>query len=460
MFQTDLKKIASIVSGNLQKISCFHASKLIIQKISTNSRNFRSCSLFIAIKGKNFDGHHFAKQSVKNGSLAILSEKILSIDHPQIIVENTIHAIERLASWIRKKSLAKFIAITGSSGKTSVKEMTHTILSQVGSTISTKKNNNNSLGVLLTLLRVNEFHQYVVIEIGASQLGEIKFSSKIVNPDVVLINNLFASHLKGFGSFSNLSRAKSEIFFGLSKFNTAVINLDNHDIKHWKHKIRNLSKVWFFSLKKKKKSHFYSNTISEKNFFMKFDIHTPFGIARVSSHLAGLHNISNSIASAALSISVGAKIDQIEKGLKNFHPIDGRMYPVYISSEKIILDDTYNSNFGSMKSAIDVLSKMPGYRVLVVGDMLELGQYSSFYHKKISRIIQNKNLNTIISFGKYSLFISQSFQNGMHFHSKKKLTKKLIYLISIHEKISILIKGSRKMRMEEVIEDIRRRKFS
>ncbi|KIE64181.1 UDP-N-acetylmuramoyl-tripeptide--D-alanyl-D-alanine ligase [Candidatus Riesia pediculischaeffi] len=457
MFQTTLKKISSIVSGRLYKISDSHANTLMIQKVSTDSRDNKRDSIFIAIKGKIFDGHCFAEEAVKKGSLAILSESLLPINKPQIIVKSTIHAIERIAHWIRKKSRAKFIAITGSSGKTSVKEMTTCILAKLGLTISTKENYNNNLGVLLTLLRVSELHRYVVIEIGASKFKEIQYSSSISNPDVALINNLFAAHLEGFESFSKLSKEKSEILHGLSKFGTAIINLDNNDIKNWKNILKDLYRIRFFSLKKKGYSHFYATDIYHRNFFTQFNIHTPFGTAKISNFLMGLHSVSNALASAAISISVGASVKQVEQGLNNFKPIHGRIYPLHISPNKIILDDTYNSNFGSMIAAIDVLSEMTGYRVLVVGDMLELGEYSSFYHKKISRIVQHKKINRVISFGIESVFISRSHPNGTHFFSQEELMKELVSLIVTHDEISMLIKGSRRARMENIINDICRR---
>lgn len=448
------KKLASITNGFLYKIDSSKAKKLLFHSIITHSNQKISKSLFIALKGKKFNGHCFAKDAVKSGAIILLVDKKININCPQVIVKNTRYAMSQLAYWYRRNSNAKFLALTGSSGKTTIKEMVSLILMQSGSTICNEKNFNNDIGVSKTLFNLKKKHKYVVVEIGANHIGEIRYIVNIVKPDAVLINNLFIAHISGFGSFDNLTKSKGEIFSKLSKTGTAIINLNSHNFLNWKKYFKKDQKIWFFSFKKNKNSKFYVKNVKIGLNGSKFDLYTPKGKISIVLSLIGKHNILNAIAASALAMSIGVNKENISIGLKKILPIPGRMYPIYLSSKKIILDDTYNSNFGSMIAAVEVLSYFPKYRIFVTSDMNELGNQSKTYHEKLEKIINKMNFDKVLSIGKKTNIFFKKDKFSEHFKFKKDLTLRLISLIKDNRTVSVLIKGSRKFKMEEIVKSV------
>lgn len=245
MISLSLKKIAEITNGKLYGIN------LIIKEIVIDTKQIIPGCLFIALKGKNFDAHAFIKEAISKKCSAIITEKKIKNCIPHIVVKNTFFALGQISSLVRKSTNAKIVAITGSCGKTSVKEMTASILKKHGNTIHTIGNLNNNIGVPITLLKLTKEHEYGVIELGANKPGEILYSSIISHPEIILINNIYYAHLKGFKSLLGVSKAKSEIFSGLKCNGTVIINLDSHHLSQWKKKIGEKN-ILFFSIKKKK----------------------------------------------------------------------------------------------------------------------------------------------------------------------------------------------------------------
>ncbi|WP_235065624.1 Mur ligase family protein [Buchnera aphidicola] len=246
MISLSLKKIAIMTNGKLYGIDLF------IDTIVIDTKKIVPDCLFIALIGKRFDAHIFIKDAIKKGCAAIITQKNIKFSNiSYILVENTFIALGQIASCIRKITNAKILAITGSCGKTSVKEMTASILSKNGNTISTIDNLNNNIGVPMTLLRLTKQHHYAVIELGANQPGEIAYSSNICKPEIILINNIYHAHLKGFKSLLGVSKAKSEIFSGIKPNGTVIINLDSHHLSQWEKNIQNKN-ILYFSIKKKK----------------------------------------------------------------------------------------------------------------------------------------------------------------------------------------------------------------
>lgn len=199
------------------------------------------------------------------------------------------------------------------------------------------------------------------------------------------------------------------------------------------------------------KNNFWASNIYIKNNKINFNLHSPFGSTKIILSLLGLHNIENALAAAALSISCNASLSAIKLGLKTIKPIPGRLYPIYLSKYKLIIDDSYNSNFGSMIAAINLLSKISGYRVMVIGDMAELGDQSKLYHSKIGNILKNSGINYVMTFGTFSVFINQNIDFGKHFINKDLIVDYVKKLLSVHDKITILVKGSRSMGMEYIV---------
>ncbi|WP_261979466.1 Mur ligase family protein [Buchnera aphidicola] len=244
MISLSLKKIASITHGKL------HGTNLLIDKIIIDTKKIIPGCLFIALIGKKFDAHIFINEAIEKGCSSFITQKYIKSHISYIIVENTSIALGQIASWIRKKSHVKLLAITGSCGKTTVKEMTASILRKNGNTLSTIENLNNNIGVPMTLLQLTKEHKYAVIELGANKPGEISYTSNISKPEIILINNIHCAHLKGFKSLLGVSKAKSEIFSGLKTNGTVIINLDSHHLSKWKKDIKK-NNILYFSIKKK-----------------------------------------------------------------------------------------------------------------------------------------------------------------------------------------------------------------
>lgn len=344
---------------------------------------------------------------------------------------------------------ARVVALTGSSGKTSVKEMTAAILSQCGNTLYTAGNLNNDIGVPMTLLRLNNDYDYAVIELGANHQGEIAWTVGLTRPEAALVNNLAAAHLEGFGSLAGVAKAKGEIFTGLSANGIAIMNADNNDWLNWQSIIGD-RKVWRFS-PNAANSDFSATNVHVTSHGTEFSLQTPTGSIDVLLPLPGRHNIANALAAAALSMAVGATHEAIKAGLKDLQAVPGRLFPIQLAENQLLLDDSYNANVGSMTAAVQVLSEMPGYRVLVVGDMAELGAESEACHVQVGVAAKAAGIDRVLSTGKLSQAISDASGVGEHFADKSALAAHLKALIAEHQVMTILVKGSRSAAMEEVV---------
>lgn len=442
-----IKQIATIVNGTSYYIP---DEELTIKEICTDSRKITDQSLFIALVGEKFDGHLFAKQAIDDGAIAVIVNRKIDNDIPQIVVNDTYIALGQLAEFVRDQSSAKFVALTGSSGKTSVKEMTANILQQCGETLYTQGNFNNDIGVPLTLLRLKKQDQFAVVELGANHIGEIAYTTCLVKPNSALINNIALAHIEGFGSLEGVATAKGEIFEGLADNGIAIINLESCSDK-WLKNLKNKT-VWTFSTADSS-ADFYASSIKMMDQTV-FTLHTPIGESEISLPLVGEHNISNAIAASALAISVGASLTQVKNGLAASKPVKGRLYPVRLNQTQLIWDDCYNANVGSMSAAIHVLATQPGYKVLVVGDMAELGNDANIYHQQIGELAKQKNIDCVVSVGQLSELISQFSGVGHHFIDKQSAVDYLLNLLRLHPILTMLVKGSRSAKMEDLIVEI------
>ncbi|REF27374.1 UDP-N-acetylmuramoyl-tripeptide--D-alanyl-D-alanine ligase [Xenorhabdus cabanillasii] len=455
MIPLTLQQLAQVTEGTLHCVSEQQAATAQIQSVETDSRKIARGDLFIALKGENFDAHHFAADVAKRGAGALLVSRLLELDCPQVLVQDTRLAMGKLASWVRQQSNARVVALTGSSGKTSVKEMAAAILRQCGNTLYTAGNFNNDIGVPLTLFRLTQEHQFAVIELGANHIGEIAYTTEMVRPESALVNNLFSAHLEGFGSLAGVAKAKGEIFVGLSPTGTAIINLESNDWHNWQQNISEQQTVWRFSITPTAGADFYATDIQEQLLETHFCLHTPIGSRNVILPLPGKHNIANVLAASALAISVGASLDNIHAGLLELKAVPGRLFPVHLAEGKMVLDDTYNANPGSMIAAAQVLSRMPGYRVMVVSDMGELGEQAVECHRQVGEAIASANIDQLISVGPLSVHISDASGRGQHFANKAELVAALLPLLKKYETVSVLIKGSRSTKMEEVVDSLK-----
>jgi len=421
-----------------------------IDSVTTDTRQVTQGGLFIALKGEKFDAHDFAADAVKAGAGALLVSKRLPVEVPQLVVADTRIALGQLGGWVRQQVPARVVGLTGSSGKTSVKEMTAAILRECGNVLYTAGNFNNDIGVPLTLLRLTAEHDFAVIEMGANHLGEIAYTTALARPETALVNNLSAAHLEGFGSLAGVARAKGEIFDGLPEDGIAVINADNNDWANWQHKLSGKT-VWRFSPTYGEGINFSATDVKISPLNTAFTLHSPQGSIDVSLPVPGRHNIANALAAAALAMSVGASPENVRAGLATLQSVKGRLFPIALSEGKTLLDDSYNANVGSMTAAAQVLSEMPGYRVMAVGDMAELGAESESCHRQVGEAIRDAGIDKVFSIGHDSRIISDVSGCGEHLEDKAALTARLTSLLSEHAVITVLIKGSRSAAMEQVV---------
>lgn len=447
MIPLSLSQLASLTEGEL------HGADLTIDTVATDSTNVVEGSLFIALKGARFDGHAFAEQAKQANAAALLVSRKLDLVLPQVVVADTRIALGLLGQWVREQCRAKVAGLTGSSGKTSVKEMTAAILKQCGPTLYTTGNLNNDLGVPMTLLRMTDAHQYAVIEMGANHLGEIAYTSAMAKPDVALVNNLSAAHLEGFGSMAGVAKAKGEIFQGLAQEGTAIINVDSHDLQNWRADLKG-KKVRTFTVNAEELADYKLSDVALSDAGSQFTLQTPCGDTAITLPLLGWHNISNALAASALAQTLGASLDAIKAGLATIQPVAGRLFPIKVSPSVLLLDDTYNASVGSMQAAIAVLAAIPGRKIMVVGDMAELGAQSAHYHQQVGLAVAESNINILLSYGKQSQLIAQYSGIGQHFDSKHSLVNQVLAILENHQDTTILIKGSRSSAMHEVVNQL------
>ncbi|WPU22332.1 UDP-N-acetylmuramoyl-tripeptide--D-alanyl-D-alanine ligase [Cedecea neteri] len=443
MIRVSLKQLASILNGQL------HGADADIIDVTTDTRKLTAGCLFVALKGERFDAHDFAADAVQGGAGALLVNRKLDIDVPQLVVADTRLAFGELGAWVRQQVPTRVVALTGSSGKTSVKEMAASILRQCGNTLYTAGNLNNDIGVPMTLLRLTPEYDYAVIELGANHQGEIAWTVGLTRPEAALVNNLAAAHLEGFGSLAGVAKAKGEIFTGLAANGTAILNADNNDWLNWQAIIGD-RKTWRFS-PNAAGSDFTATNIHITSHGTEFTLHTPQGDVDVVLPLPGRHNIANALAATALAMAVGATPEAIKAGLAELKAVPGRLFPIQLAENQLLLDDSYNANVGSMTAAAQVLSEMPGYRVMVVGDMGELGDEAEACHRQVGEAAKAAGIDCVLSVGVLSQTLSDASEVGEHFTDKQAVVARLKALIAEHSILTILVKGSRSAAMEEVV---------
>jgi len=448
MISVSLSWIAEKVEGSLNTKS---VEELQIKGVSTDTRTLEPGDLFIALVGPNHDAHEHLFKALEKGAAAVIVNRLVDCPLPLILVDDTKTALGKLGAAVKQEVNPKTVGITGSSGKTTVKEMVASILSVKGKVLFTKGNFNNDIGVPLTLLRLEKHHEYAVIEMGANHLGEIAYTTNLVKPDVATIVNAAASHLEGFGSLFGVARAKSEIFKGLGTTGTAILNRDSQFYSFWEGKTSHLNCLTF-SPESEGGDYHAEDIAMGMDGCAEFELVCPAGRAAIRLSIPGTHNVGNALLAAAMSICVGASLEEVQLGLFNMREVGGRLNVKQLTNQIRLLDDTYNANVASVNAAIDLLATFPGNRVLVLGDMAELGDKASYYHEQVGEYAKSKGITSIYSIGVLSHYASEVFnENGFHFENKESLVSMLNEnLFSEQRDISILVKGSRSSKMELV----------
>lgn len=438
-----LSQAASVLNGELL------GSDVLFTAVSKDTRSIKAGDLYVAIKGERFDGHDFIARAGDAGAVGALVSQPQSTQLPQVRVHDTRLALGELAASWRQNFEGKVIGITGSNGKTTVKEMCNSILTKAASeekVLCTQGNLNNDIGMPLTLLSLRGCHEYAVIEMGANHLGEIDYLAGIAKPDVAVITNAGPAHLEGFGSVEHVARAKAEIYGGLSSQGTAVINLDDNYADYWRGVCEG-KKVTTFSMQDDSADFFAKQ---ENSGFM---LHTPVGQVEVHLNLPGRHNVMNALAATAATLAVGVELNDIASGLSNFAGVAGRLSVKCASNGARIIDDTYNANPLSLAAAMDVLVSMEGDRWLVLGDMVELGADTEALHFEAGRRARDLGVARLLATGMMTRKAVDGFGKGAEFFEDRQTLVETIKNEMQSDTI-ILVKGSRSMAMENVVSEL------
>jgi len=443
-----LSEIAACVQGKLV------GEDKAISSVSIDTRAIEPGQLYVAIKGHNFDGNEFVAEAEQAGAAAAIVHQGIKAIVPHIIVGDTRLALAELAGAWRKKTPVSVVGVTGSNGKTTVKEMVAAILSASnptqGNTLFTQGNLNNDIGVPLTLLRLNEQHRYAVIEMGANHPGEIEYTSQYAQADVALITNVGPAHIEGFGSVAGVAKAKGEIIQTLKRDGVAVLNRDDAYFDYWQ-SVAETRKVISFGMDERASvtAHSVKTEIVDNAFATTFELVTAKGALPVKLKLAGRHNVVNALAATAACLTLGIELQQIKQGLENVKPVTGRLQPLVSRLGNIVIDDTYNANSASLKAGLDVLANCDGKHWLVLGAFGELGPESAEIHKEMGELIKSSGVMRLLAIGSDARNTVNVFGKGAtFFDTQNDLIEVLKQELKGDE--VILIKGSRAQRMENV----------
>jgi UDP-N-acetylmuramoyl-tripeptide--D-alanyl-D-alanine ligase len=448
MMSLSLSESARLINGHLLGQDASFAS------VSTDSRNLKPGQLFVALSGPNFDGHDYIPQVEQAGAAAAMVQRELDTDLPCLLVTDTLKGLGALASAWRTNSGAKVAAVTGSNGKTTVKEMLAAILARKASVLATEGNLNNEIGLPLTLLRIQD-QEFAVVEMGANHPGEIDILTRIAQPDVALITNAGRAHLEGFGSVEGVARAKAEIIQGLGEKGTLVFNADDAWAGLWRELAGSRPIVTFGfdpSADVSTNEHELRSEWRSDGFYNCFSVRTPEGMLEIELGLAGVHNCRNALAAIAVAGFMGADAEEIRQGLAAVRPVKGRLCPVVARDGVHIIDDSYNANPDSVAAAIDVLAGVDvasGRRFLVLGELAEVGADIDRVYQQLGELAREAGIDQLYAVGAAAA-VANSFGSGGHgFQKKEQLLEKLKNELRSGD--MVLVKGSRAAGMDVVV---------
>lgn len=490
MIPITLTTLAVVTDGQLfagDNECSMNINDLVIDSRAVDGNSDRNTA-FLALKGPNFDGHRFAEQVIEQGcKLLIVNHHLAELDSnviAQLVVSDTRIALGQIAAFVKQEVNPKTVGITGSSGKTTVKEMVAAILSRLGNVLATNGNFNNDIGVPLTLLRLDNSHDFAVIEMGANHIGEIAYTTALTKPDVAVINNIAAAHLEGFGDLCGVARAKGEIFSGLSDGGVALYNQDTKYTNKWQWRLTDKTVRTFSCVSSgvsaginagissgANKANCYSENVSlDESGCASFTLQSERGACDISLTIPGKHNVCNAVAASCIAIEFGASLEDIRLGLAQMQPVKGRLNLHQLTDKKTgctikLIDDSYNANLESAKAAAELLSNYSGKQLLILGDMGELGNEARSYHQEVGEYAKHLSINTLLSLGVLSQSASDAFahnndksEQSRHFSQRAELMKHLLNMVTQQLKagqqdIAILVKGSRSAHMEHVVTD-------
>lgn len=447
-----LKSLTDAIGGQ------YHGQDIALPPVSIDSRTLSAGDLFIAIKGPSFDGHDYIQQAIDNGAAAVMVQQKMMVDVPCIEVEDTVSALGQMAKIWRQQFDLPVIALTGSCGKTTTKEMMAAILSRIAPTLATVGNKNNYYGLPMMLLGLRPHHQFAVIEMGTNAPGEIAYLADITQPTVALITNIRACHLSGLVSLQGVSDEKSAIYRHLQPGGVAVLNQEETFVSQWQQRLPNNVKQLRYSVEASNAD--ISLEVTQRDISgTKAILRYQHQQVAISCPLFTRHVSQNIIAAAAACIAAGVSLDDIALGVQQAHAAKGRFQYQLMPQGWSLIDDTYNASPSSVESALQTLADLDGTRIFVMSNMSELGQMAEHYHQKMGTWIADSKVDHVFLHGDFGL-LQQTMAHCPHaqyFDDKADLATALLPLLTANT--HVLIKGSRTNRMEQVIDQIMEAQF-
>ena len=440
-----------------------------INNIKINSREIKKNDIFVAIKGENFDGHDFINEAFNNGALAVITEKKFELDKNLenqkfvFVVENSILALQKIAKFYKSKFQVKIIAITGSVGKSTVKEILASILSQKFNIIKTQKNFNGQIGVPMTVFSLTDETQFMICEVGVSKPGEMKKLAEILKPDYIIINNIGVSHIGNFGNIKNIIKEKFDILAFSEKYKIFV-NFDNSELINYinNNKKNNLKIEDFKFFGFDSKCDYKAENVSLLDDKTEFVFVTKNYKALINLPYVGMHFVYNALAAMSVAVELEIHIDDIKTGISNFKNLSRRQDIIKMPNF-IIIDDSYNSSPDSIRAAVNIFKniKSDGENIFVMGDILELGSYSQSVHFELGKFIAYSDVDFLITVGNETKFtcegvkISGSNLNFRHFDNNQEVVDFLCEFLKNRKGDKILIKSSLGMKTGEIVKELK-----
>ncbi|MDJ0748548.1 MAG: UDP-N-acetylmuramoyl-tripeptide--D-alanyl-D-alanine ligase [Woeseiaceae bacterium] len=419
--------------------------------ISTDTRSIRDGELFFALRGPNFDGRDYLDVARGAGAAGAVVAGATGDALPQIVVDDARAALGRFGAAWRSQYDTTVIGITGSNGKTTLKELLAACLVRKATTLATEGNLNNDIGVPLMLSRIDASHRFTVLEMGANHAGEIAYLTALADPEVVAITNAGSAHLEGFGSVKGVSRAKGEILQNASRPRVAVLNADDKYFGYWSSLVTDVDSLSFgFDAD----ADVRADEIVAGARGTDFNLHLAGESVPVSLPLAGIHNVRNACAAAAIAHAVGVELDTIRAGLESVNPVGGRLEPLFGVNGSALFDDSYNANPISVMAAAEFVASLPGESWLVLGDMKELGDDAAELHREVGEAARASGVDRLFAYGDLAAHAAEGFGEHASWHSSiGALVSELGAQLTAD--VSVLVKGSRSMRMERVVDALR-----
>jgi UDP-N-acetylmuramoyl-tripeptide--D-alanyl-D-alanine ligase len=444
-----LKEISELCGGELSLES---NHRLEINRVVIDSRVSKNNTLFIAIKGENSDGHNYVSELIQNNSIAAIVNKDSGITGSNLVyVEDTIKAMGLLAHNYRKKFSIPLIGITGSNGKTTVKEMLRSICNihfGEDNVLATGGNLNNHLGVPLTLFNLEYHHSVAIIEMGMNHAGELDYLSKIAEPDIAVVNNVMLAHAGFFNDKSDIARAKGEIYNGITN-GIACVNLDVEEHGMWLDKLQ------------QKNTRILSYGNQDSGYYIKkngentnnFTLVTVIGSVELKLQVLGDHNQNNALTAAVLALNIGCDLDDIKQGLENYTGFKGRLEKKTAFNGAIVIDDSYNANPDSVKAAILSIQKLPKPHWFIFADLKELGKFAVDSHVEIGKFASDNGIDVLLTYGELAAISRNSF-NGQSFGFDNLQDVIKYVLKNLPSSGTLLVKGSNSMKLNEVVREL------